>query len=232
MRDPRPWSRQTPVVPQRTPRRAQGGAPTCHSLRPVSRRRARRGALPDVPPMQAEGAVHGWVYKRGGLRSKGWKRRYGVFEPESSRWTYYDDVRSALADDDRGRKLSRLRKIIASRMVESLQVSAQLTQVIEVDVTNIARLRDAKKADFLAREGVKLSYLPFFAKATVDALHQAAASSKEALAERRRREASALRSKLSAEGERRSQLVENAKQHKKGLHDEILSWKMVSVKEP
>jgi 2-oxoglutarate dehydrogenase E2 component (dihydrolipoamide succinyltransferase) len=66
--------------------------------------------------------------------------------------------------------LSRLRKVIAKRMVESLQNSAQLTQVVEVDVTKIARLRDSVKAEFLAREGVKLSYLPFFAKATVDAL--------------------------------------------------------------
>ncbi len=69
-------------------------------------------------------------------------------------------------------KISRLRKIIAERMVDSLQTSAQLTQVVEVDVTNVARLREASKADFLAREGVKLSYLPFFAKAAVDALKQ------------------------------------------------------------
>ena len=66
--------------------------------------------------------------------------------------------------------LSRLRKVIASRMVGSLQGSAQLTQVMEVDVTSIARLREARKADFLAREGVKLTYLPFFAKAAIDAL--------------------------------------------------------------
>jgi 2-oxoglutarate dehydrogenase E2 component (dihydrolipoamide succinyltransferase) len=66
--------------------------------------------------------------------------------------------------------MSRLRKVIAKRMVESLQTSAQLTQVVEVDVTNVARLRDQVKADFAAREGVKLSYLPFFAKATIDAL--------------------------------------------------------------
>jgi pyruvate dehydrogenase E2 component (dihydrolipoamide acetyltransferase) len=66
--------------------------------------------------------------------------------------------------------LSRLRKVIASRMVESLHESAQLTQVMEVDVTAIARLREASKADFLAREGVKLTYLPFFAKAAIDAL--------------------------------------------------------------
>ena len=69
-------------------------------------------------------------------------------------------------------KLSRLRKVIAKRMVESLQVSAQLTTVVEVDVTRIARLRDSVKAEFAAREGVKLSYMPFFAKATVDALKE------------------------------------------------------------
>ena len=67
-------------------------------------------------------------------------------------------------------KLSRLRKVIAKRMVESLQTSAQLTTVVEVDVTPIARLRDSVKADFAAREGVKLSYMPFFAKAAIDAL--------------------------------------------------------------
>ncbi len=66
--------------------------------------------------------------------------------------------------------LSRLRKVIAKRMVESLQTSAQLTTVVEVDVTSIARLRDARKADFAAREGVKLSFMPFFAKATIDTL--------------------------------------------------------------
>ena len=67
-------------------------------------------------------------------------------------------------------KMSRLRQTIASRMVESLHVSAQLTTVIEVDVTKIARLRDRAKASFEAREGVKLSFLPFFAVATVEAL--------------------------------------------------------------
>jgi pyruvate dehydrogenase E2 component (dihydrolipoamide acetyltransferase) len=74
----------------------------------------------------------------------------------------------------RGRteKLSRLRQVIAARMVESLQVSAQLTTVVEVDVTRIARLRDAAKADFERREGVKLSFLPFFAIAAVEALKE------------------------------------------------------------
>ncbi|HEX6516764.1 MAG TPA: 2-oxoglutarate dehydrogenase, E2 component, dihydrolipoamide succinyltransferase [Nocardioidaceae bacterium] len=69
-------------------------------------------------------------------------------------------------------KMSRLRKVIATRMVESLQTSAQLTTVVEVDVTAIARLRDQVKAEFAKREGVKLSFLPFFAKATIDALKE------------------------------------------------------------
>jgi 2-oxoglutarate dehydrogenase E2 component (dihydrolipoamide succinyltransferase) len=70
------------------------------------------------------------------------------------------------------KKMSRLRQVIATRMVESLQTSAQLTQVMEVDMTRVARLRDRVRADFLAREGVKLTYLPFFAKAAIDALKQ------------------------------------------------------------
>jgi pyruvate dehydrogenase E2 component (dihydrolipoamide acetyltransferase) len=66
--------------------------------------------------------------------------------------------------------MSRLRGVIARRMVESLAISAQLTTVVEVDVTRIAKLRDRAKRDFEAREGVKLSFLPFFAKAAVEAL--------------------------------------------------------------
>ncbi|MRJ77850.1 2-oxoglutarate dehydrogenase, E2 component, dihydrolipoamide succinyltransferase [Aeromicrobium sp. SMF47] len=67
-------------------------------------------------------------------------------------------------------KVTRLRKIIAARLVESLQTSAQLTQVHEVDVTEVARLRARHKDAFLEREGVKLTFLPFFAKAAVEAL--------------------------------------------------------------
>ena len=67
-------------------------------------------------------------------------------------------------------RMSRPRQVIAQRMVESLRVSAQLTTVVEADVTAIARLRDRAKRDFEAREGVKLSFLPFFALAVVEAL--------------------------------------------------------------
>jgi len=67
-------------------------------------------------------------------------------------------------------KLSRLRRVIAQRMVESLRISAQLTAMVEVDVTRVAALRQRSKTAFEAREGVKLSFLPFFVKAAVETL--------------------------------------------------------------
>jgi 2-oxoglutarate dehydrogenase E2 component (dihydrolipoamide succinyltransferase) len=67
-------------------------------------------------------------------------------------------------------KMSRLRKLVAARMVESLQSAAQLTTVVEVDVTKVARLRARAKTEFQAREGVNLTFLPFFALAAVEAL--------------------------------------------------------------
>ncbi|MCG6566102.1 2-oxoglutarate dehydrogenase, E2 component, dihydrolipoamide succinyltransferase [Tessaracoccus sp. ZS01] len=69
-------------------------------------------------------------------------------------------------------KLSRLRKVIAARMVESLQTSAQLTATVEVDLTAISHLRNQVKADFKRREGASLSYLPFITMAAVEALKQ------------------------------------------------------------
>ena len=66
--------------------------------------------------------------------------------------------------------MSRLRKVIAERMVESLQTSAQLTTVVEVDVTLIAQLRARVRADFESREGTKLTFLPFLCKAAIEAL--------------------------------------------------------------
>ncbi|MET3719748.1 MULTISPECIES: 2-oxoglutarate dehydrogenase, E2 component, dihydrolipoamide succinyltransferase [unclassified Arthrobacter] len=69
-------------------------------------------------------------------------------------------------------KAPRIRQVIARRMRESLDVSAQLTQVHEVDMTKIAKLRTAAKNGFLATNGVKLTYLPFIAKAVAEALKQ------------------------------------------------------------
>ncbi len=74
------------------------------------------------------------------------------------------------AAGSRTEKMTRLRKVIAERMVESLHVSAQLTTVVEADVTRIAALRAKHKNSFQAREGVKLSFMPFFAKAIIEAL--------------------------------------------------------------
>ncbi|MFC9556213.1 2-oxo acid dehydrogenase subunit E2 [Rhodococcus sp. NPDC056960] len=73
-------------------------------------------------------------------------------------------------DDVVVEELPRIRRTIARRMVESLQISAQLTSVVEVDVTAIARLRAAHKDAFHQRTGIKLSFLPFFAKAAIAAL--------------------------------------------------------------
>ncbi|BAH55471.1 2-oxo acid dehydrogenase subunit E2 [Rhodococcus opacus] len=76
------------------------------------------------------------------------------------------------AGGDRVEKLPRIRRTIARRMVESLQTSAQLTTVVEVDVTAIARLRAQEKDSFHRRTGVKLSFLPFFVVAAVEALDE------------------------------------------------------------
>ncbi|MCR2052934.1 2-oxoglutarate dehydrogenase, E2 component, dihydrolipoamide succinyltransferase [Actinomyces bowdenii] len=67
-------------------------------------------------------------------------------------------------------KMSRLRQVISERMVDSLQTSAQLTTVVEVDVTRVAALRARAKNDFLARNGTKLTFLPFFVAAATEAL--------------------------------------------------------------
>ena len=67
-------------------------------------------------------------------------------------------------------KMSRLRQVIAERMIDSLQTSAQLTTVVEVDVTRVAALRARAKNDFLAKNGTKLTFLPFFVQAATEAL--------------------------------------------------------------
>jgi 2-oxoglutarate dehydrogenase E2 component (dihydrolipoamide succinyltransferase) len=88
--------------------------------------------------------------------------------PQSSRPSRAPVPESALRGTTE--RMSRARQVIAQRMVESLQTSAQLTTVVEADVTVIARLRERAKAAFEAREGVKLSFLPFFALAVVESL--------------------------------------------------------------
>jgi 2-oxoglutarate dehydrogenase E2 component (dihydrolipoamide succinyltransferase) len=69
-------------------------------------------------------------------------------------------------------KAPRIRQVIARRMRESLDTSTQLTQVHEIDMTKIAKLRNRAKANFQAQNGVKLTFLPFIAKAVAEALKQ------------------------------------------------------------
>ena len=69
-------------------------------------------------------------------------------------------------------KISRMRSVIAKRMVESWPIAAPLTGTVEVDLTNISKLRARAKDDFKAREGASLSYLPFICKAVCEALKQ------------------------------------------------------------
>ncbi|WP_163376522.1 2-oxoglutarate dehydrogenase, E2 component, dihydrolipoamide succinyltransferase [Dietzia sp. Alg238-R159] len=68
------------------------------------------------------------------------------------------------------KKANRIRKITAQKTRESLQQTAQLTQVFEVDMTRVAQLRSQVKEQFADKHGAKLSYLPFYAKAVVEAL--------------------------------------------------------------
>jgi 2-oxoglutarate dehydrogenase E2 component (dihydrolipoamide succinyltransferase) len=66
--------------------------------------------------------------------------------------------------------MTRLRKVLAERAVASMQQTAQLTSVVEVDITAVAYLRERVKTDFLARTGTKLSFMPFFTLAAAEAL--------------------------------------------------------------
>ena len=121
-------------------------------LRPPLPRCRRRGAGPRSRPCRGSGPG---TCRPSACRSRRGGTRAGPRAP---------------AAGSRTEKMTRLRKVIAERMVESLQVSAQLTTVVEADVTRIAALRAKHKGSFEAREGVKLSFMPFFAKAIIEAL--------------------------------------------------------------
>lgn len=79
---------------------------------------------------------------------------------------------TVVASDLRGTSvpMSRLRKVIAERAVASMQQTAQLTTVVEVDITEVSEFRNAVKDQFHSATGVKLSFLPFFVKAAAEAL--------------------------------------------------------------
>ena len=94
----------------------------------------------------------------------------GVVAEEVAREGVTEPALVPAAGADRVEKLTRVRRTIARRMVESLQTAAQLTTVVEVDVTAIAHLRSQEKEAFQRRTGMRLSFLPFFVAAAVDAL--------------------------------------------------------------
>ena len=89
--------------------------------------------------------------------------------PASRNSTFKVDAKKA---ELRGttQRVNRIREITAAKTLESLQSTAQLTQVHEVDMTRVAELRSKSKEAFQDKHGVKLTYLPFFAKAMVEAL--------------------------------------------------------------
>ena len=78
--------------------------------------------------------------------------------------------------------MTRLRKVVAERAVVSMTSTAQLTTVVEVDVTRVARLRDRVKGAFLEKTGNKLSFLPFFALAAAEALAPTRSSTRRSTA--------------------------------------------------
>lgn len=115
---------------------------------------------PAEAPSAAQQAPSGSVESSSGARADG----------PSVKGRTEEAARAVASKRGTTEKMSRLRKVIAQRMVESLQVSAQLTSVVEVDVTRIARLRARAKSSFEQREGGRLSFMPFFALAVCEAL--------------------------------------------------------------
>jgi 2-oxoglutarate dehydrogenase E2 component (dihydrolipoamide succinyltransferase) len=91
-------------------------------------------------------------------------------QPTASAQPEKPRVASSVSAEDEIVQMDRMRKLIAEHMVNSKQVSAHVTNMLEVDVTNVVNWRNANKDEFLKREGVKLTYLPVFLEATVRAI--------------------------------------------------------------
>jgi len=191
-----PAAKPTPVAPVATPAPkpvptpapvaaapAPVIAPTPVAATPVSSSRADDAYVtPIVRKLAAEAGVNLATIKGTGVGGRIRKEDILAATPRASA-TPTATVMASTAAAPRGPlavsplrgttvSMSRLRKVIADRMVESLKISAQLTTVVEVDVTKIDRLRNAAKASFESREGVKLTFLPFFAVAVCEALKQ------------------------------------------------------------
>lgn len=173
---PRPTPKPAPPAPaaQNTvaPRSAGAGAGAGAYVTPLVRKLANEHAI-DLATVQGTG-VGGRIRKQDVLAAVEAAKQTSAAQAASAAPAQRSRVKEpsaeALAKRGTTEKLTRTRLTIARRMQESLQSSAQLTATVEVDLTRISRLRAAVKADFRARHGVGLSYLPFIAIATVEAL--------------------------------------------------------------
>ncbi len=178
---PTPIPTPAPVAPAVTPAPVTAPAPVAAA--PISSSRADDAYVtPIVRKLAAEAGVNLATIKGTGVGGRIRKEDILAATPRAAA-TPTATVMASTAAAPRGPlavsplrgttvSMSRLRKVIADRMVESLKISAQLTTVVEVDVTKIDRLRNAAKASFESREGVKLTFLPFFAVAVCEALKQ------------------------------------------------------------
>ena len=147
---------------RRTSRRwSAGSPPSTASTSPTSRGTGVGGRIRKQDVIDAAGNAPAAAARRSaapaGARAERHRLRRSPAAPAPARPPRSRDPDAPHPVRGSTEKLSRLRQVIAERMTESLRISAQLTTVVEADLTRIARLRDRAKADFEAREGVKLT---------------------------------------------------------------------------
>ncbi|MGI5214044.1 2-oxoglutarate dehydrogenase, E2 component, dihydrolipoamide succinyltransferase [Plantactinospora sp. CA-290183] len=166
---------QSAPAPQATPAAPQGGAENgAGYVTPLVRKLATEQGV-DLGTLSGTG-VGGRIRKQDVLaaaeRAKAEREKAARPAPEAAPATPAQPAARPQPSPMRGstQKMSRIRSVIAKRMQQSLHESAQLTTVVEVDVTKVAQLRARAKDAFAQRHGVKLSFLPFFALAAVEAL--------------------------------------------------------------
>nr|WP_120492297.1 2-oxoglutarate dehydrogenase, E2 component, dihydrolipoamide succinyltransferase [Corynebacterium lactis] len=152
-------------APKAAPKSANDDVPY---VTPLVRKLADKHGV-DLTKVEGSG-IGGRIRKQDVLRAAEGGQEAAASTGAGSNWST-KGVRPELAEL-RGttQRVNRIREITASKTLESLQTSAQLTQVHEADMTEIWELRAAKKEQFQDKYGVKLTFLPFFAKAVVEAL--------------------------------------------------------------
>ncbi|MEU7924612.1 2-oxoglutarate dehydrogenase, E2 component, dihydrolipoamide succinyltransferase [Micromonospora sp. NPDC049801] len=163
------------AAPQRPSAPAQGGEEAAGYVTPLVRKLANEHGV-DLAALNGTG-VGGRIRKQDVLDAAEKAKAAAATpapaaQPAASAATPAKPAAKPQPSGKRGttEKLPRIRKAIANRMQESLHEMAQLTTVVEVDVTRVAKLRAQAKDSFVQRHGVKLSFLPFFALAAVEAL--------------------------------------------------------------